>query len=168
MQFKLAQIVGILITVGAVTAMQLKKKRHILALSGLVNLLSALNIFLLGQMGSGVILNCVAVVQVGFSIWHDWKGTQPSLAEKILFFIVYVACGILGFRQPLDIIPILSVVFYMTAVFQKKEQNLRLFMMGNGVCWTVYYAIFGSTAILGQIANIISALIGLVRYRKQT
>ena len=167
MIYYIAQVLGIFVTIGAIISMQLKNKKHILPVSALINILAALNILLLDQFGSGVIINCVAVIQVIVSLWHDRKGTEPSKAEKAVFLVVYIACGLIGFRTWLDILPIVAVVFYMFAVFQKDEQKLRVFMIGNGVSWTIYHGAIGSTAIFAQIANVISALIALYRYRNQ-
>lgn len=166
MLYYVAQILGVLITIGSVIGMQLKNKKHIILCSATINVLSALNILFLDQFGSGVLINLLAVLQVILSLYHDHKGTEPSKWEKIGFLVIYVACGIIGFRQGLDILPIIAVVFYMFAIFQKDEQKLRLFMLGNATAWAIYHGVIGSTAVAGQIANGCSALIGLFRYSK--
>ena len=65
------------------------------------------------------------------------------------------------------ILSIVAAVFYMISMFQKKEQNVRLFLLANMSAWTIYHAVIGSTAIFAQIAGIISSLIALFRYRKK-
>lgn len=167
MTYYIGQAVGILVTIGAIINLQLKNKKHMFVLSIVVNLLSALNIYLLGEMGSGAVICVVAVLQLFDSIWHDRKGTEVHLAEKILFFVLYVGAGIISFKSPIDILSIVAAVLYMLAMFQKKEQNIRLFLLGNMTCWTIYHAVLGSTAIFAQIAGIISSLIALYRYRKK-
>ena len=100
-------------------------------------------------------------------LWHEFRKTEPSLAEKIIFLVLYVVGGAMGYHVPLDLLSITAAVFYMLAVFQKKEQNIRLFLLGNMATWTVYHAILGSTAIFAQLAGIVSSVIALIRYRKQ-
>ena len=167
MLYWIAQFFGILIFIGSVVGMQLKNKRHIILVSAVVNILSALNILFLDQFGSGVIINLIAVLQVILALYHDRKGTEPSRAEKIVFLIVYIVCGLISFRQGLDILPIVAVIFYMAAIFQKEEQRLRMYMLGNAAAWTIYHGIIGSTAVIGQIANGCSAMIALWRYYKK-
>lgn len=167
MLYWIAQFLGILIFIGSVICMQPKKKIHIILISAVINILSALNILLLDQFGSGVIINLVAVLQVALALRHECKGTEPSKAEKIVFLIVYLVCGFASFRQALDILPIVAVVFYLMAIFQKEEQRLRMYMLGNAVAWTIYHGVIGSTAVIGQIANGCSAIIAIWRYYKK-
>ncbi len=163
----LGQILGIIVTVGAIVTLQLKNKKQILFVSAAVNILAALNILFLDTFSSGVIINLVAVLQIVMAFIHDKKGTEVSLPEKIIFLVLYVTGGALGFKSPIDILSIVAAVFYMLAMFQKKEQRIRLFLLGNMTSWIIYHAVLGSTAIFAQIAGIISALIALYRYRKK-
>ena len=167
MAYYIGQILGILVTVGAVVNLQLKNKKHMFILSIAVNLLSSLNILLVDQWNSGVIICAVAVIQLLFSLWHDKKGTKANLPEKIFFVALYVGGGLLGYNAPIDILSIVAAILYMVAMFQKKEQNIRLFLLANMSCWTVYHLVIGSTAIFAQIAGIISSLIAMYRYRKK-
>lgn len=166
MQYYIGQFLGIVVTIGAILTMQIKNKRPMLIVSAIVNVLSALNILLLDKFSSGVIICLVAVFQILFSLWHEKKGTEIPLAEKIVFLVLYISGGLLGFEKPIDILSIIAAVLYMLAMIQKKEQNIRLFLLGNMATWTVYHTILGSTAVFAQIAGIISSLIALYRYRK--
>lgn len=166
MSYWIAQIFGVLVTIGVIITLQMKKKKQMLIVSVIVNALSAANILLLDGFNSGVIVCCVAVFQLLFSIWHEFKQTEVGLAEKIVFLILYVGGGVIGIKTPLDILSTVAALFYMLAVFQKKEQNIRLMLLINLSTWTVYHGILGSTAVFAQIAGIISSLIALFRYRK--
>lgn len=166
MQYYIGQILGIIVTIGAILTMQIKNRKPMLIVSAVVNVLSALNILLLDKFSSGVIICLVAVLQIIDSLWHEAKNTEVSLAEKIIFFVLYVAGGIFGFEKGIDILSIIAAVLYMLAMLQKKEQHIRLFLLGNMATWTVYHSILGSTAVFAQIAGIISSLIALYRYRK--
>lgn len=161
------QLVGILVTVTVIIIQQLKKRTQILWASVLVNILGALNVLLLDGLGSGVTVNFVAIFQILIALWHEKKNTQESLFEKIIFFILYVGVGVMSYTSPLDILAILSAVFYMVAMLQKKEQNIRLFLLANMTSWTIYHGILRSTGIFAQLAGIISAVIALIRYRKE-
>lgn len=165
--YYIGQATGILVTIGAVANLQLKKKQHMFILSIIVNILSALNILLLDGFSSGVIICLVADVQIALAYIHDKKQTEIHVAEKIIFFALYLAGGLVGFRSWIDVLSIIAATLYMFAMFQKKEQHIRLFLLGNMATWTVYHAIIGSTAIFAQLAGIVSSIIALVRYRKE-
>ncbi len=161
------QIVGILVTVTVIVIQQLKSRKQILWASVLVNILGALNVLLIdGKLGSGVTVNFVAIAQILVALWHEKRGTEEKLPEKIIFLILYVGVGIMSYTSPLDILAILAAVFYMIAMLQKKEQSIRLCLLANMTSWTIYHAILHSTGIFAQLAGIVSALIALYRYRK--
>lgn len=161
------QIVGIIVTVMVIVIQQLKSRRQILWASVFCNMMGALNVLLLdGKFGSGVTVNFVAIAQILIALWHEKKGTEEKLVEKIIFLVLYVGVGIMSYTSPLDILAILAAVFYMVAMLQKKEQRIRLCLLGNMTSWTIYHAILGSTVIFAQLAGIVSALIALYRYRK--
>ena len=167
MGYYIGQVLGLFIVAGVILTQQLKKRKQMLAVSVVVNLMTAANILLLESFNSGVIVCCVAVLQLFVSLWHEAKNTQSSIVEKIIFMVLYVAGGAIRVKAPIDLLSIFAAVFYMLAVFQKKEQNIRLMLLANLSLWTVYYAIIGSTAILAQIAGIVSSLIALYRYRNK-
>lgn len=167
MSYYIAQFFGLLVTAGVIITQQLKKKKQMLIVSVFVNIFSAVNILLLDGFNSGVIVCIVAVLQLLMSIWHEFKNTDVRLAEKIIFLILYVGGGILGINNPIDLLSTFAALFYMLAVFQKKEQHIRLMLLVNLSTWTVYHAILGSTAVFAQIAGIVSSLIALYRYRNK-
>lgn len=161
------QVVGILVTITVIIIQQLKKRTQILWASVLVNILGALNVYLLsGSLGSGVIVNFVAIAQILIALWHEKKNTSETIIEKIIFFILYVGVGIICYTSPIDILAILAAVFYMIAMLQKNEQKIRLCLLANMTSWTIYHAILMSTGIFAQLAGIASAVIALIRYRK--
>ena len=165
--YYVGQAFGVLVTLGAIVSLQLKNKKQMLCVSAVVNVLAALNILLLDEFSSGVIICFVAVFQILVSLWHEYKNTDVTLPEKIIFLVLYVAGGALGFKSWIDILSIVAAVLYMLAMFQKKEQHIRLFLMGNMATWTVYHLVLGSTAVFAQIAGIISSIVALVRYRNK-
>lgn len=168
MNYYIGQVLGLLVTAGVILTLQLKKKKQMLTASVIINIMSAANILLLDSFNSGVIVCCVAVFQLVLSLWHEYKKTEITIAEKIIFLILYVAGGALGFETWIDLLCIIAAVFYMLAMLQKKEQHIRLFLLANLSTWIIYHGILGSTAIFAQIAGFISSLIALYRFRKST
>ncbi len=164
----IGQVLGVIVTIIAIIVLQLKKRNQILWMSILVNIIGGLNVFFLEnfQFTSGIIVNVVAVLQIIVSLIHEKKGTEEKNYEKVIFFILYVGCGILTYHSFIDIFAIVAAVFYMLAMSQKKEQRIRIFLLANMTSWTIYHAYLRNAGIMAQIAGIISALIALYRYRK--
>lgn len=161
------QIVGVFVTIMVIVIQQLKSRKQILWASVFVNMLGALNVLLLDGFGSGVTVNFVAIAQILVALWHEKKNTKEGLIEKIIFLALYVGVGVISYTSPLDILAILAAVFYMVAMLQKKEQNIRLCLLTNMTSWTIYHGILRSTGIFAQLAGIVSAVIALYRYRQK-
>ena len=161
------QIVGVFVTIMVIVIQQLKSRKQILWASVFVNMLGALNVLLLDGFGSGVTVNFVAIAQILVALWHERRNTKEGLIEKIIFLALYVGVGVMSYTGPLDILAILAAVFYMVAMLQKKEQNIRLCLLANMTSWTIYHGILRSTGIFAQLAGIVSAVIALYRYRQK-
>jgi hypothetical protein len=179
MAYIIGQFFGLLSTICTIILPFFKKKWQILALNIGINLLVAANMVLIGQIGSAIFLCLVAVVQSIVSMVHDTKGTPVSLGEKVLFLLLYVGFGIFGivtapgfvpelsWDNVLEVLPILGALMLFFSVFSKEEQTLRKWLLANGIIWTVYTAIVGSTVFFTDLASTISTVAALYKYRKR-
>lgn len=179
MGYTIGQICGLVSTVCTVILPFFRKKWQILILNIAINLLVATNMILIGQIGSAIFLCMVAVVQSIVSMYHDCKGTPVSLAEKILFLILYVGFGIFGivtapgfvlelsFQNALELLPIVGALMLMFSVFSKDAQTLRKFLLANAISWTVYSGAVGSTVFFTDLTSVISTAAALYKYRKK-
>ena len=175
----LGQVLGGCSTVCTIILPFFKKKWQILVLNIAVNLLIASNLALIGQIGSGVFLCLVAVVQSIVSMHHDQKGTPVSLFEKVLFLVLYVGFGFFGIvtapdfvpaintKNLLELMPIVGALMLMFSVFSKTEQTMRKFLLVNATIWTIYTAIVGSTAFFTDLVCMCSTTTALIKYRKK-
>lgn len=167
MRYYIGQAFGLLAAAGSLLCPVWKKKWQMLVTSAAASLMAALNFFFLNEMGTGIILNLVAVAQVGCSLWHLRRGTPVSTAENIAFFVVYIVCGSLGYRSWRDLLPIVAVVFFMLGVFQRDEQKTRLLVLGNAAAWLTYDLIIASGAAIGQAITIGVTAAALLKYGKK-
>ena len=175
----LGQVLGGCSTVCTIILPFFKKKWQILVLNIAVNLLIASNLALIGQIGSGVFLCLVAVVQSIVSMNHDLKGTPVLFWEKILFLVLYVGFGFFGIvtapdfvptinaKNLLELMPIVGALMLMFSVFSKTEQTMRKFLLVNATIWTIYTAIVGSTAFFTDLFCMCSTATALFKYRNK-
>ena len=177
--YLLGQACGLIGTVITIILPQFRKKTQMMTCNALVNTMSALNFFFIGQQGSAVYLCIVAIVQSLLSIRHEKRNTAVSTFESVLFFILYVGLGIFGVvtasgfewalnrQNLLEILPIVGALMMMFSVFAKGEQKTRMFLLFNGVIWMIYTAIVGATTFFTTAASAASNLIALWKYRKK-
>lgn len=168
MTYYIGQGLGILAVVMTILLFQLKTKKQMLCANIISNLSSAGNVlFVDGEFNSAVIICLIAIVQIIVSHIHDIKGTEVPLFEKIIFLVLYIVGGLVGFTGPKEILPIIAAIFYMFAMFQKDPQKIRYILLGNMSPWVIYMLFPFKTTVFAQIAGIISSVIGILRYRKQ-
>ena len=175
LNYIIAQAFGIFATLCCFAMPLFKRKWQMLLVNIAGNLFFILNLLFLGYHETGnifanataMIVNVVSLVQVLISSWHVKKGTPVTTAENIIFLLLYVGMGFVGFNRALDFLPIIASVFNMLAVFQKDEQKTRLLVLCNASIFCAYYIIIGSTSLLAELMAVITTLIGLIKYRKK-
>ena len=170
-----AQAFGIFATLCCFAMPLFKKKWQMLLVNVGGNLFFILNLMLLGLHSSGnlfanataMIVNWVSLVQVLISYWHVQKEKPVTTTENVIFLLLYVGLGFIGFNKALDFLPIIASVFNMLAVFQRDEQKTRLLVLCNASIFCAYYIIIGSTSLLAELMAVITTLAGLIKYRKR-
>ena len=170
----IAQAFGIFATLCCFAMPLFKKKWQMLMINIGGNLFFILNLLLLGlhegdlfANATAMIVNVVSLVQVLISYWHVKKETPVTIAENIVFLLLYVGMGFIGFQRALDFLPIIASVFNMLAVFQKDEQKTRYLVLCNASIFCSYYIIIGSTSLLAELMAVVTTLIALIKYRKK-
>ena len=174
MLYYIAQAFGILATLCCFAMPLFKRKWQMLMINIGGNLFFILNLLLLGANegnlflnSTAMIVNLVSLVQVLLSYWHVQKQTPVTKAENIIFLLLYVGMGFIGFQRALDLLPIVASVFNMLAVFQKDEQKTRYLVLFNASIFCAYYIIIGSTSLLAELMAVITTVIALIKYRKK-
>ena len=171
----IAQAFGIFATLCCFAMPLFKKKWQMLMINIGGNLFFILNLLLLGlhtgdlfANATAMIVNVVSLVQVLISYWHVKKETPVSIVENIIFLVLYVGMGFVGFQRGLDFLPIIASVFNMLAVFQKDEQKTRYLVLCNASIFCAYYILLGSTSMRAELLAVVTTVIGLVKYRKKS
>lgn len=170
----IAQAFGIFATLCCFAMPLFKKKWQMLLVNIAGNLFFILNLLLLGAHSgdwlgnaTAMIVNLVSLVQVLISYRHVQKGTPVTKTENLIFLVLYVGLGFIGFNRALDFLPIIASVFNMLAVFQKDEQKTRYLVLCNASIFCTYYIIIGSTSLLAELMAVITTVIALIKYRKK-
>ena len=167
MNYYIGQALGLMGTLCCLVLPFMKKKWQMLALTAVVNIFCALNLVLIGQVGSVILIYVVAVAQTIVALWHLKKDTQVTKAENIIFLLLYVVCGALDLRTFVDVIPIVGAVFHMLATFQRDVQKTRVLLLFNSLTFMVYYFLVGSTSVFSTLITMTSTLLAMYRYRNK-
>lgn len=179
MNYIIGQAFGLLASGISVLNPVYRKKWMMLLNNLFTNLFYGLNLVFLGEIGSGIFLFAVAVLQAAINLFHSLRGKEAKLPEKLIFLALYVGLGFYGLvtspdfvpginlQNLIELLPIIGAVFSMSFVFAPKEQTARKFLICCDSTWAIYYIIIGSTGIVGSLLSITLCLISLYRYRQK-
>ena len=180
MTYLLGQFFGLIATAACIIVPLFKKKWQMLVNTAVVNIMMALNLIFIGEIGSAVCLCTVAVVQCFVSLIHNARNTHPGRGETILFLLLYIGFGFFGLvtapgfvwaingRNLLELMPIVGSLLSMAFVFIREEQRARWLLLATCSVWAVYTALIGSTTFFAQAFSILTTVAALHRYgRKQ-
>lgn len=162
----IGQIFSVLGMILTVISFQFKTKKQILLIQTIGSGFFLISYILFGSW-SGVYLNVVFVIRnVIFSFGVDKKWAQ-SRVWFIVILIAVVISGALGYNSYWDILPIAGSIFGTIAAYVKNENTFRLLKLGDSPCWLIYNcSVHSIGGIICEIFNILSIILGLIRYRK--
>ena len=178
--YLLGQSLGIISTGCAIARPMCKQKRNILLLNIAINVLISANYILIGRFGSASMVCAIAVIQSLVTLRHNANGTTTRLGEVLLFSALYLGFGIFGILSApgfvpvlnrdnlLETMPIIGTFTMMAAIFTPREQDTRKFLLINGIIWTTYGIIRGSSTFMTNAVSGLAAGIALIRYRKNS
>lgn len=167
MAYYIGQFFGIMATLFCFIFPFFKHKWQMLVVANISNFFLVLNLLFLGEISSAMFINFVSITQTFVSLWHVVKDRPIMRSEKIVFTILYFICGALGFKSTIDILPMIGVLFYMIATFQRNEQKTRLFTILNASVYFFYFLNIGSTSIFVEVVAILTSAVAMYRYRLQ-
>lgn len=179
MYYWIGQGFGVLSTITDISLPLFKKKWQMLVANIAVNAFLGLNLIFLDQIGSGIFLFLVAMVQGIVNLIHTLRETPVKTWEYVVFFCLYVGLGFYGLftspayvpgingRNLLELLPIIGAVFSMLFVCTRQEQKARVFLLICSCLWTIYHAVILSTSFFGSFFGVITCIIAMIRDRKQ-
>ena len=179
MGYLIGQFCGLLTIVCSLIMPFLKRKWQLLCANMAINLLTILNLTLIGQFGSANFLCAVAIIQSAIALPRAEKRAEPGKTETIVFSVLYLSLGFFGiFSAPgfvpavnlqnlLELLPILGALAQMISVFVPDEQTTRKWLLCNAVVWLIYSASVGSSVVFNDMLAVISTSTALYKYRKK-
>ena len=162
--FIVAQIIGILLIILNVISMQLKKKKNIVFVLLLINLLAAINLMMLGSY-TGSIICFFAVIQIIINNIFERKDKEIPKVILGIYIIISIICGVITYKTIFDVLPIISSILFTITIIQKKEKNIRRIHLINMSLWVVYDFISAAyTNVISDSITLVSDLVGIYRF----
>lgn len=164
----LIQIIGGLAILLWVISVQEKKQYKILFLQALANLLYTVQYFLLGIFTAGS-MSLVSFGRCFLLYIKRKKEKEISKSHLIVSIIILIILGAITYESLLSLIPIVITIFYTISSYMKNSQWLRIIFLIAAFIWIYYNYIVGAyVCIIGNVLEIISGTISIIRFHKNS
>ncbi|MBR4858105.1 MAG: YgjV family protein [Clostridia bacterium] len=166
-KFIISQLIGFVAAALLLLSFQQRTHRRIVVMQACSGFLFAVQYFLLGAY-EGMIGNVVGFTR---SIAYSFRGRSKAvdhIACPVVFAILAGLGGIATYTSPASLLPMAAMMISSFVIWSPKTQQLRALTMPTSAMWLVYNVICSSySGIVTEVLNLISIVIGLIRFRKK-
>lgn len=163
----IAQIIGFFAIALWVYSVQNKNQSKILFFQFLANLMYGVEYFLLDAFPA-VAMNLSSSLRC-LLFYNKRKNNEEIPKSWLIFFLLLVLfLGIITFNNIISIIPITITIFYTLSSWMKDTKWCRIVFLVCAFIWIYYnYKVKAYISIVGNVMEIISGIISLIRFRKK-
>lgn len=161
----LAQVLASLAILFWVISILLKNKKNILLMQVIANGIYGIEYLLLGAF-SAASMNFLSFLRL--LVYYFYALLNIKMPKWILFvFITLVLLfGIITYDGLISLLPIIITVLYTYAFWQNNLNVARIIYIVAAIIWIYYnYEVGAYVGIIGNILEIITGLISLIKYR---
>lgn len=144
---------------------QFKEMKTLVVGQCVVNLLAFLT-FAFGDGLSGAAVCGIATVQTFLIYWlYQRKGKKTPLWFALTFVAVYLACSVVTYKSPADILTAATAVLFASSVVQSQSWKYRIIMFANAILWIPYDIIVAAPIpmLVTHGIGVASVVAGIVR-----
>ncbi len=159
---------GVLAIFFWIISIQEKRQYKIIYLQMFANLFYTIEYLVLGVL-SAASMNFVSTIRC--YLFYRKKKERRKVPEVWLigFISLLVILGIITYNGYLSLIPIIITIFYTISSYLKKAKWIRIVVLIAAFIWIYYNYVVGAyVVIIGNILEILSSSISLIRYRKES
>lgn len=165
--FIISQLIGFVAAAILLLSFQQRTHKKIVIMQACSGLLFAIQYFMLGAY-EGMAGNLIGMTRSLFFSFRGKSKFVDSAACPVIFAILAAASGMLTYTSPASLLPMAAMIISSFVMWNPKTQQLRALTMPTSAMWLIYNFICSSySGILTEIFNLISIVIGLIRFRNK-
>lgn len=166
-QFITSQIISAIATILLLLSFQQKTHKRIVLMQAVSGLLFGIQYMMLGAY-EGMICNYIGAIRSVVYSFRNKSKIVDSIFCPIVFAIIFVISGIVTYQNIFSLLPIVAMFIASFVLWSPKTQQLRALTLPTSAMWLVYNAVSHSyVAVLTEVLNLISIIIGLIRFRNK-
>ena len=161
----IANAIGLGAVVLFVLSYLLKTRRNIIIFNAASRILYVAQYLLLGAF-EGALLDITAFVITILSAKLGGRFVKNHFALTVLLAnVLIVAVGMTTYKNVVSILPIAGVIFETSALWLKKEKNIRIVSIFGAPFWLAYNLLnYAYGSAIGNVFTIVSILVAIISY----
>ncbi len=165
--FIISQAIGFIAAALLLFSYQQRTHKRIVAMQACSGFLFAVQYLLLGAF-EGLAGNIVGFARCIAYYFRGKSKFSDSILCPSVFAILACAGGILTYKNPISLLPMIAMIISSFVIWSNKTQKLRALTLPTSAMWLVYNIInYSYSGTVTEILCEISILIGLFRFRKK-
>ena len=165
--FIVAQIFGIVGIVANLISTQMKSKKHIILMLFILNISSAISLFLLNG-STGSLISILTAILLLIELLFESKNKSLPLFIVIIYALASILLGVITYRSLIDIFPAIAALLYCFITYSPKVSEIRQVTLAKNILWAVYDIVnhsyvFGFSDVIASISTVIA----IFRFRKK-
>lgn len=161
----ISQIFALVGMILSLIAMQKKKKVQILNYTTVSSFCAIFHYLFLGAW-SGVAIKITSTTRNGVAAYEAHKN-KISKIIPVIFVAFYIVSGILTFKTPFSMLPMISTILFTIIVYLGNAKVIRYVAAVCSALWLIYNVyVFSIVGVLAETLYIINDLIAICRFSK--
>lgn len=171
MQIELVNIVYYVISILSiflyVMSVQFKEKKKILISQFFASVCYLIVYVIKGAM-SGVAIEILEEIKDIIFVKYENKNKKIPIFWLIIFIALLVIVSLIFYDGVLSLLPLLINIILFISTYFKNPKYIRWIMLVCGALWGIYNVYVGAYVIvIGNVLEIISAIISIIRFKKE-
>ena len=165
--FVISQCIGFIAAAILLLSFQQRTHKRIVAMQACSGLLFAIQYFMLGAY-EGMAGNIIGLTRSLVFLFRGKSKFVDNIACPIVFALLAAISGLITYTSPASLLPMAAMMISSFVMWNPKTQQLRALTMPTSLMWLIYNLICDSySGTLTEIFNLLSIVIGLIRFRKK-
>ncbi len=167
MNIFLAQIIGSFAVSFFIFSIQFKKRKDILKIQFIANILYAIQYFVLNVFIAGY-MNIISGIRCLIFYQYDKKKKKIPSFLLYIFIALIILIGIINYNNFLSLIPIIITLFYIISSYYKDTKVIRYVFLICSIIWLFYnFKVEAYVSLIGNVFEFTSGIIAIIRFRKK-
>ncbi len=148
-----------------IISVQFKEKKNILLTQALASMCYFVTYFILGAY-SGCAIELVEQTKDFVFYFFEKNNKKIPFILLVIFVCLLLTVSIITYDGFYSLLPLIINLSYFISSYFKNPKHIRIVMLICGFIWLIYNIIIGAYIIIvGNVLEIISAIIALIRHK---